>query len=90
MTILKKHPRLILLALLMPIPMILASDMESPVEQIVFVGSFFAVIAPMLFVRMKGDLPMDEFMAIGGIMMGSWVLLVFVRAAIYGYLGKPL
>jgi len=70
--------------------MILASEMESPVAQIVFMGSFFAVMAPMLIVRFWGRLPMDEFMAIGGIMMGSWVLLVLVRAGIYGLLGKPL
>ena len=90
MAILKKHPRLSLLALLMPMPMILAAEMGSPVAQIVFMGSFFAVMAPMLVVRMKGELPISEFMAIGGIMMGSWVLLVFVRVAIYGFLGKPL
>jgi hypothetical protein len=47
-------------------------------------------MAPMLIVRIKGELPMLEFMAIGGIMLGSWALLVFVRAAIRGYLGQPL
>lgn len=78
------------MALVMPIPMILASEMESPVAQIVFVGSFFAVMAPMLIVRLKGELPMDEFMAIGGMMVGSWVLLVLVRAGIYSLLGKTL
>ncbi len=74
----------------MPIPMILASELESPVTQIVSMGSFFAVMAPMLIARLKGELPMDEFMAIGGVMMGSWVLLVLIRAGIYGLLGKPL
>jgi len=90
MTIFKKHPRLFLLALLMPIPMIVASEMESPVAQIVSMGTFFAVIVPMLIVRSRGELPMDEFMAIGGIMMGSWVVLVLVRVGVYSLLGKPL
>ncbi len=90
MVILKKHPRLSLLALIMPIPMIVAAEMGSPGAQVVFMGSAFAVMAPMLIVRVKGELPMSEFIAIVGIMMGSWVFLVFVRATIYGFLGEPL
>lgn len=90
MIIFKKHTRLFLLALLMPIPMILASELEGPIARIVFMGSFFAVMAPMLIVRFKGELPMDEFMAIGGVMIGSWVLLVLLRAGIYGLLVKPI
>ena len=70
--------------------MILAADMEDRVAQIVFLGSFCAFMVPMLIVRGKGELSLSEFMGIGFIWLGSFMLLALVRAAIYGYLGKPL
>lgn len=90
MSIFKKHLRLSLLALVMPIPMILSVDMKEPFAQFLFMGSFFAVMVPTLIVRMRGDLPMSDFMAVGGLIMGGWVFLVFGRAIVLGLLGKEL
>jgi hypothetical protein len=88
MTILRKHPRLLLLAVLMPIPMVLSVDLKEPFGQLVFFGTFFAVMVPMLIVRAKGELTMSEFMTVGGIMFGSWTILVFARPIIFGIFGK--
>jgi hypothetical protein len=39
---------------------------------------------------MRGGLPILEFMAIGGMIMGSWTFFVFGRAVVFGLLGKEL
>ena len=55
-----------------------------------FASLFFAVAMPMLIVRSKGELSIPEFITLVGIMVGSWTLLVFVRVAISGLLGRDL
>ena len=74
----------------MPIPMILSVDLKEPFGRLVFFGAFFAATVPMLIVRAKRELPLSEFMAVGGIMIGSWTILVFIRAIVFGVLGKEL
>jgi len=70
--------------------MIIGASIEGHIGNLLFFAAFFSFIIPMLVTRMRGSLPMAEFMAVAGIMLTTWVILVFVRAAIYGYLGKPL
>jgi hypothetical protein len=84
MPITRKHPRLVFAAAIMPMLMIIGASIEGHLGNLLFFAAFFSVMIPMLVTRMKGLLPMAEFMAVGGIMIASWVLLVFVRAAIYG------
>lgn len=90
MMIIRKHPRLVIAAVIMPLLMIIGASIEGHLGNLLFFAAGFSVMIPMLVTRMRGMLPMAEFMTVGGIMFASWVILVFVRAAIYGYLGKPL
>ena len=90
MTLIRKHPRLVIAAAIMPTLMIIGASIEGHLGNLLFFAAFFSLMISMLVTRMRGLLPMAEFMAVGGIMLAIWVILVFVRAAIYGYLGKPL
>lgn len=90
MTLIRKHPRLVIAAAIMPLLMIIGASIEGHLGNLLLFAAFLSLMIPMLVTRMRGLLPMAEFMAVGGIMLAIWVILVFVRAAIYGYLGKPL
>ena len=79
-----------MLAVFLPIPMILSADIMGQAAGLLFFSSFFAFMIPMQVVRAEGKLPMPEFMTLGGIMMASWMLLVFIRAVIFGILGMEL
>ena len=76
-----------LLAVLMPIPMILGGNLKMPFGPIVYFSSVFAVVIPVFIARGRRELPMLESVAVLFTMIASWILVAFVQMTAFRLLG---